>query len=501
MNFNRILPIVAIAAASCTTALAQDNIDALRFSFFQPQGTARSMGFGNALGSIGGDFTSLSVNPAGIGIYRKSEMMITPGLSLNNVNSSYLGNQSDDNGTRFQVSNIGFISSKAATGKNYAKNSWKAVSYGVGMNRTADFSRDYNYGGLNNTTSASYAFEEYGARFDGTDNAQQNMGSLEYLGYQTYLTNADTVFGVPGYFSPLNVGVDPVQQFTSVKEKGGVSEMVISLGGNYQEKLMLGGTIGIPVLRFEREKSLSEYTNDTASIDLKSFTYNEKLRTSGTGVNLKFGAIYKPIESLRLGLAIHSPTWYSLTDQSNISLTTTTLSQGEVSIGANERSFDYRLRTPWKAVASAAGMLGKNGFVTVDYEYVDYQSMRYSFDNNFGAYEAQRNNDIRNAFKAASNIRAGLEVRLADFMLRGGFGFYGSPYESSVKEAQRYVISGGLGWRFENGFIDLAYQHTTYEGAEQPYTLNQNYYGTTPVPTAALKTNQGRIAATLGLKF
>src|SRR3954468_4991444 len=90
-----VLLATAFATAILPNAQAQNERDALRLSFLQPQGTARSIGFGSALGSVGGDFTTLSVNPAGIGIYRRSEMMFTPSITFNNTSGYYAGNTRD----------------------------------------------------------------------------------------------------------------------------------------------------------------------------------------------------------------------------------------------------------------------------------------------------------------------------------------------------------------------------------------------------------------------
>ncbi|HRO43603.1 MAG TPA: hypothetical protein PL009_12270, partial [Flavipsychrobacter sp.] len=119
-------------------AFAQDETDALRYSFLSPQGTARSMGFGNALGSVGGDFASLSVNPAGIGIYRRGEMMLTPAFRFGSTDARYLNTTLDDSRTAFNFNNLGIVFTHAEKGRRYDKANWKTVSFGIGVNRTAD---------------------------------------------------------------------------------------------------------------------------------------------------------------------------------------------------------------------------------------------------------------------------------------------------------------------------------------------------------------------------
>ena len=117
-------------------AFAQDETDALRFSLIQPQATARAVGIGNALGSVGGDFSSLSVNPAGIGIYRSSEITFSPNLIFNSTNSTYTGTGSSGNGSHFAISNAGYVSTKL---RDSRRGGWTSVSFGFGMNRLADW--------------------------------------------------------------------------------------------------------------------------------------------------------------------------------------------------------------------------------------------------------------------------------------------------------------------------------------------------------------------------
>lgn len=491
----------ALFSACSQLALAQDEKDALRFSLLQPQGTARSMGFGSALGSVGGDFTSLSINPAGIGVYRKSEFMLTPSLTINGVNSSYGSNAAEhDGGGAFNFSNIGYVTTSTPRGNSYNRSNWKAVSFGLGLNRLADFSRNYSYSGINNSNSGSWLFEAYTPQM--MQDAETNNATLAYLGYWGGLTDTNTALG-SGYYSIVDPGHYPVRQINSVRERGGISEIVLSLGGNYQEKLMIGGTVGIPTVRYLRDRTYSE-VDQSGQADFISFDYNETLRTSGAGINMKLGVIYKPVEQFRLGLAVHTPTYFSLTDRFTSTLNGYTHTFGYREAVGAETIYRYNMTTPWRGVVSATAMLGEVGFVTADYEYVDYSSSRLHFDDAASrSYEKEVNNNIRNKYRGTSNVRAGVEVRLQNFMLRGGFGYYGNPYKQSASnDGSRFVGTAGLGYRYRDGFIDLSYMHNTSKSSEQPYVLPEVYdAGKYPVSTSKMKTNVGRVALTLGFKF
>ncbi|XZF14258.1 OmpP1/FadL family transporter [Chitinophagaceae bacterium MMS25-I14] len=516
MNYNRRIAIIAAACwilTGCSyVAWAQDEIDALRYSYQSVQGTARSMGFGNALGSVGGDFSSLSVNPAGIGIYRSSEMMITPSLKVNGADGTYQGNTMNDNGSRFNISNFGAVFTTAQRGRRYDKSNWKTFSFGIGINRVADFTHNYTYSGKNSgdgSSSASELFAIDANQHPGDAAGPGTPGTLAYMGYQSYLLNQDS----SGNFYtnvPWKAGIN---QQRTVKERGGISEIVLSFGGNYKEKLMLGATVGLPTLHYQRDASYTEAALDpSTSPNFNSFRINETLTTSGFGGNLKLGFIYKVNDYFRFGGAFHTPTVYAMSDVYDQSLLVNTNGanpNGDYWYDATQSRFNYTLFTPWKAVLSATGMLGKIGFITADYEYVNYHSMRYSFSgtddfgNDFKDYQSAVNQLIKDTYKGASNFRAGVEIRLDQLSLRGGFGYYGSPYKNSFSGADRLDFSAGLGFRFTHTFIDLAYVHSTYKNQEQPYVFPGDLpaYQSVVVPTATIKNNNNNVALTLGFKF
>lgn len=477
-------------------ALAQDESDALRYSFLSPQGTARSMGFGGALGSVGGDFSSLSVNPAGIGIYRKGEMMFTPNLRFGNTEGRYLSGIVDDSRSAFNFSNLGIVFTRAERGRRYDKASWKAVSFGIGINRMADFNRAYGYEG-DMKTAAGQPNNSFSELFvnDATNyptDVDVN-GTLAYLGWQSYLIDKDSL----GFYSLASSEIG-VRQRRSVRERGGISEMVMSLGGNYQEKIMIGATLGLPSVRYTRDAFFEEVDASGNNADgFGSFRYSESLRTTGLGVNLKLGMIYKPVDAVRFGVAVHTPTWFALSEEFNESLMANTENFYGINTARNDpRRFDYNLTTPWKGILSATVMMGKHGFITADYEYVDYNTVRYSFANEYRNEQNARNAVLRDAFRAASNVRVGIEGRMDKLFARAGFGLYGSPFNDNARKGSRQDFSLGFGIRGDRSFLDLGYVHSRIDQTEIPYELPY-----VVAPTARLKNKMNVIALTLGFKM
>ncbi len=458
------------------------------------------MGFGSALGSVGGDFTSLSVNPAGIGVYRRSEVMFTPSLKFNSADATYMGELNDDNTVKFNFNNLGIVFTRAERGKRYDRASWKAVSFGVGINRLADFNRRYTYGGLMQGPAASNEHSSFSELFVNDANEYPGSidveGSLAYLGYQSYLINQDPQSGA--YYSQA-FWEPGLNQLRSVQEKGGINELVFSFGGNYQERLMLGATLGVPIVRYTRDAFFEETdASGDPNNDFASFRYRQSLVTTGSGVNLKLGAIYRASDQIRLGAAIHTPTWMSLTEAFNESLTANTESlAGIVDVANPENRFEYHMTTPWRAVLSATGFLGTSGFITADYEYVGYNSMRFRFENEYSDAERVRNQELRNNFQGTSNFRLGAEFRLDNIFIRGGGGYYGNPYKDGDNKMSRLDLSLGLGYRTESFFMDLGFVHSRFDQTERPYTLPEPVV----VPVADIEHSLNNIALTIGWKL
>jgi hypothetical protein len=520
MVMNRYLNIaLATAALLPATAMAQNEIDALRYSQVSSAATARSLGLGGAGGSYGGDFSSLSINPAGIGIYRSSEIMFTPTLRINSMSGDYLGTHSSDDNAKFNLGNFGAVFTTASTGKNYQNSDWKAFSIGVGYNRVADFNTHGNYKGNNNLSSMTEGFAA-DAKLFGT--SQFNVPPYGYFGYEGYLT--DTAGNSIPYENIIKKN-GSLNQAKAWESKGGINEWTLSLGGNYMEKLMLGATLGITSYKYDRTTS---YYEEDASLNPNNYfdymSYNEYLSTTGIGVNFKLGAIYKVNDYFRIGGSFHSPTWSSFTDISQYDMTTNTEGYKASLNAANTNpttyvdpldqngnpltySYNYSLRTPWRGVLSATAFMGKYGFITADYEYAAYNTMKYNFDNADAVYERQVNDAIKDTYKGTHNFRLGVEGKLENYMARVGFAYYSSPYkQSDLFDGQRMDFSAGVGARFGAFFVDLAYVHIMQKNAEFAYpvitasnpALNIRQ---TPVDLANLKYSNNMIAMTLGVKF
>lgn len=504
--------LASVGVAASLHASAQDINEAYNLSNMSPQGTARSIGFGSALGSIGGDFSSVNVNPAGLGVYRTSELSFTPSMKINFANSTFQGATTSDNNARVTINNFGVIFTEAPKGRRYDRRAWKAVSFAMGMNRVADFNHDYNYKGGNFQSSASLAFEADANAYP-TD---ITPGTLSYTGTRAgVIANNNGL----GYFTAVPFA-GGIEQSNIVRERGGINEYVLSLGGNYREKLLLGVTVGIPSMKYTRTTDYTETvlpSNINNPARFQTFTYNNQLNISGFGANLKLGAIYKVTDFLRIGAAFHTPTIYSVSEYTDYGISSVVNNIRYAVSTANDlpqNRFDYSFSTPVKSVLSASIILKKLGFITADYEYVNYSSMKYFYPDGFNestgiSYKTEAynmNQNIKNAYQSASNIRIGAEIKITKYlMVRGGAGYYGNPYKSGPS-MERFDVSAGLGFRTKNFFADFGAVNSTYQFTEQAYNDIDYRYVFTPntraaAPLANVKNTLNNVALTVGVKF
>ncbi len=496
--------VLAGAIAAATPVQAQNEIDALRYGRLDAGATARSLGLGGAGGSYGGDYSTLSINPAGLGVYRTSEITLTPVLRFGTTKGDYLGSTTNETDARFNLNNFGMVFTTAAKGKAYENSKWKAFSIGIGYNRLADFHDQVTYSGRNNASSITDIISE-DALMNGI--GQNLLPPLGFFGYNGFLLYDD--LGSIPRATILDEG-GALQQTKSWTSGGGINEWNLSLGGNYNEKLMVG--LGLNLLSYKFDRTLNFYESDLTgnnNNDFDHLSYNEYLTTTGLGVNLKFGVIYVANELLRIGASVHTPTWAGYTDLMDYDLTTNTenlkLNSGQNDINPvtfvqtdAPYQFDYSLRTPWRGVLSATVFMGQHGFVTADYEYVGYNSMSYSFRDD-REYQTQVNNAIRETFTGGHNIRLGVEGRMDNFMGRAGFAYHTSPF----KRAADFGGSGmdfslGLGARFGALFADLAYVYRMRNQSEFAYPLASS---TVPNEVADLRYGKNLIALTVGFKF
>ncbi len=454
------------------TLSAQFAEDALRFSELYRQGTARSMAIGGAFGGLGGDFSVLSTNPGGLAIYRSRELSATPEVFSRKTTSAYNGRQRDDSRTIFDFANLGWVLAKRLGRK--AKG-WRYYQLGFGMNRLNNFNSSVYMQGPNINNSRLDVFRETANGISYSD--------IEDGAYPDDLTPAwwlfllDTIPGTTNqYFTPVPYA--GTLQTQRINSRGSINEFLFAGSGNFDDILYIGASVGLPYIRFFRETFYSETDVADTIPFFESWSATENLETSGFGVNVKVGAIVRPVDWLRIGAAFHSPTWYfSMRDTWSIYLS----SELEWFSGDTlmpVRTYKYKLTSPMRLIGSLGFVIKKMGFVSFEYEYVNYgQAKLNAKDYGF----ATENTNIGNYYTSTHNLRAGIEWRVSRFSLRGGYALYGSPYKNGLNDGARQSISGGLGYKADNFALDFAYVYSTKNEDYYFYTSNNSDYQPNPV--------------------
>ncbi|MGE4586613.1 MAG: OmpP1/FadL family transporter [Mangrovibacterium sp.] len=498
-------------------AVSQELADALRLSDYRLQGTARATAMGNAFGALGGDFTSASINPAGIGLYRSNEFSMTARLGENDIDASYLGSRSNQTKDHFSIPNVSYVTT--FNSPSYNGSSLISINLGIGYNRMNDFNLKRLVYGEGATSSMLDGF------VSNSDGKAPEALNKFYEKLAVYGQGANLIYDddEDDYYEhdlQLYPGTNdfenyPHNQRKYYSQKGSVDEYIFSVAANFNHQFYLGGTIGIQDVYFRQRTSFSEWDANNSIPHFNEYTFDTYLKTTGTGYNFKLGMIYKPVDALRLGLALHTPTFYDLSDDyyndmySSIILDEETGAISEYTALSPYGEYDYELKTPMKAILSVAYVVGKTGLFSLDYEWIDYSNMELS-DGADGNEFFDENALIEETMKSVGNLHVGAEYRLSGFFsLRAGYEYYPSPYKSTAlgveqpnSDADTNTYSFGIGWKAGGFYADLAYKYSTCDEYinlySVPDTADPSAYSS---PTARFSNDKNYLSFTLGFRF
>lgn len=501
MNLKKIIIAVAIVATALPT-FAQYADDAFLFSGAKNSATARFNGLGGGHTAVGGDLTSLYGNPAGLGMFTKSEFSFTPSFNINNNETSFLGTNTTQSTSHINLNNMGIVfNSPVAKTSNLTKGVL-SFNFGIGYQKTNFFKNNLDFNGgitLNNGVG------EYLADLAYAENAKPNelQGEVALAAYDNFLINADSKDKTL-YYSNTSASTN---QMFKLNSKGNQSNVDFALGLNVSNKLYLGTSFSLSSINYRTTNVLNE--KGTTPIDNVIYNYNVNLSnyydTQASGVNFKLGAIFKPVYEFRIGLALETPTWYAIKNDAKQELRL--LDNGNVNASDNY-PFDYRVSTPLKLNGGLAYFFGKRGFISASINFVDYSSIKVkssstAIDTNEPSYVRTIQNSqniLSNNYKEAINYNIGAEFKLIDnLMIRAGYASRGNPY-SNVKYSnfKSESYSGGLGYKFGTYYIDgaLVVNNSNVISEYSNYTLGRNNE-----PFGSAKTTTTNISLTFGARF
>ena len=544
------LSVVAILLASVFTVQAQsatgilfnrDIISAsslLSLSQRESVGTARSMGMGGAFTSLGGDMASFGYNPAGFGMYQRNEISATVGLGIAQAQNVNAYNYGSNNSVRVALNNIG-ASLKVYEGSGKLT----AINFAVGYNKTADYNYDISYVGPTTVSSLADAFSDIananGLLINSNNKITDSKGYADYdmnpyfwgtvMGYKAGLINK----GANGWYPDEIANGAQMSQYTSLHSRGSAGEFSFAFGFNFSNVFYIGASLDIQSIQRKQTIFYNEYIDYAAGsrpnaadypYQLRNFEFGQTMKVDGSGVGAKLGIVIRPVEALRIGLAVHTPTYYSLAYSYSASLSSVALSAGNNPYGwevingdvyadeytpilKDNREDRWCFASPTRLLAGISYAFGPYAIISADYE---YSSRSLNWEDT-PAETGYTNATLYNSLKGTHSVRGGIEAKPTPWLsLRVGGGFrtnvlsenYDMIAFSEPVADKLWYASAGVGFRLgEVTSIDLAYQYRN--------THYSNYYtfytqlGNTPnaSPLYGLDMINHNIALTFAFRF
>jgi hypothetical protein len=523
-----------------SVAFAQDySGDVFRFSNQPINGTARFQGLGGNHAALGGDASTAFGNPAGLGFYNRSELSISPGLNLLNVQSQYIDRTTTATKAAPTLSHAALIFAGDPTKRGTR---WKRTTFGITYSQQANLLNEFTFTGLNAKSSLADAFAQDLNRYNinSTDlnnafnNQTNNVENLYYnssreipgtsylsAAYQLYLVepigNTNTYRRTDRV---LGNSVRGTQQTQSFSARGRQTQWTFAYAGNLDDKLYLGASVALTRSRYD---FTNRYDEAFANPDqIRGLSDKSDLSVRGNGVNASLGAIYKPTPFLQLGVTVQSPTFSSMNETYNRTLGVDVIGIRDVDAKGNPvrfvpdiqnyklppNDFEYSMTTPLRASGGATFFAGKHGFITATAEYVSYSGMRvgttvYDRAADNQAFKSDNTGYVKSIYQNVINFRAGAELRAGMFRVRAGAAYLPSPYKSTfdalAKNGDRNTLlfSGGLGVRNERFFADVSGVLYGTKTAYVPYSVNnpQDYAG------ASLNSRTTNVTLSIGTFF
>ena len=478
-------------------ANAQDDGDVARYGFIMPSGTARSQALGGATNALGADLSALTNNPAGLAIYNSDEFSMTPQLYNIRTNATYLGQDLSDQSSKFNFGHAGFV----GTTKHRNRGKWQSVSHAFAITKLASFQQNISYSAYNRASSIGDYYASQLSGHNVTPTQAYNYAPFGAgLAYNAWLLDQNAGADSTNY-TAVNAGGHVYQQMDKTIT-GGINELTGGLGKNYDDRLYMGLSFGLPIVRYHMNASYSESDDSLYHADFVSMTKSEDIKITGTGLNMKMGIIYRFNDFVRLGFALHTPTYYTLTDNSSFDMAVTRDTNGyHTEYSTNKTT--YNIISPWRMSGGLVVTYPNIGFISADVEVVDHSSSTISYTSNDAASNSNAhdiNRIISKSYTSANNIRLGAEAKWDIFAFRAGYAMYGSPYKTALVDGfdmSTKIMSAGLGMREKDYFFDLTFSHVSSTAVDLPYVMSNG----TASPAATLTSTRNILSASVGFKF
>lgn len=524
--------IAAMALGMILPAAAQDTYESGRLLDQDLNGTARYVGMGGAMEALGADISTISTNPAGLGLIRHSQVSASFGfVSQKDV-------QKFDNlgKTNMSFDQAGFVYNVDFEDPylNFAFNYHKSRNFDQILN-VAD--HQLRNASLNGLTYSKYMNGKYRLEHD-----KNGFWGSASDGYRAYTYNQFDDLNVNGLYMG---GVDDQGTYMVYNDadmynfdrahRGWINNFDFSISGSQSDRLYWGVTVGLKDVNYKGYSEYAERLNrldeDGSVVDAGVVVYGDDRHIKGTGFDVTAGIIVRPIENspFRVGLSVATPTFYDLTSENYTELCNRTVYADDPQNGdmfSVAEKYDFKYYTPWKFGVSLGHTIGQTLALGLSYQYTDYGATRNRVKDGYDAYGDEESytdepmkRNAEQVFKGVSTLKAGIEIKPVPVLaIRLGYNYVSAAYDENGYRDMSINSLGAMyastadyvNWKDTNRFtcglgfwagrmnIDLAYQYSVTNGVFHPF---QAYDKSNVISTADVSNKRHQLLMTLGYTF
>lgn len=498
---------LAAVVFSASVALAQDAYDAGNLTTTDLNGTARYIGMGGALEALGADLSTISTNPAGVGMFRRSQ--VTASMSV--VSQQDAVKFGNTNKTNMSFDQIGFVWANQTGAQSYINfgfNYHKSRNFNqilAASNRFAPSYREVNNNGelvelRGSSITIPTNIKGLGGLFDSSnaDSDGRNYYETQLDSKFSNLLMFDNGDGTSSYYPLTAESFDFRQGHT-----GYIGQYDFNLSGNAKDRIYWGFTMGLHDVHYDAVTAYNETLESGQYLPNGNAVTNAGIKDErsirGQGVDLRAGIIVRPIEesAFRFGLHIATPTWYTLTTD-NYTTAYADIEDHEVP----GEHYKFKFNTPWQFGLSLGHTMANCLALGASYEFSDYGTadMRYITYSGYDGDESRSDSDMKSeigaVLRGVHTAKVGMEYRPDPAIaVRLGYNYVSPVYQEGeyrnqtiyspgvyYASTQDYTnwkathrITAGIGTKINKFSLDLAYQYSVRNGDFYPFVDDLNY--------------------------
>ena len=522
----------AVSLFAALSANAQETYENAKLAGEDLNGTARYVGMGGAMEALGADISTIGSNPAGIGLFRHSNVSLSAGLLMQSDGKEF----SNGKKTNLSFDQIGGVYTTRTGQKSF-------LNFGFNYHKSKNFDYILNAAGSLNGSSQnkqSYIKGILGNENNGGFYVKNKDG--QNIGYvNTTSTNVAYTWSQIDnlYWNSLFSGTGPYsyQQATGYTldraHTGYIGNYDFAVSGNLNDRVYLGLTFGMKDVNYKGYSEYRENLNNAGGVLVR-----DERKVTGSGFDITAGVIVRPVAEspFRIGAYVKSPTWYDLTTSNATGLVYAKGTTSKDSYISN--SYDFKLWTPWKFGFSLGHTVGNYLALGATYEYENFSNINSrvndgGYYNYYGEYyessspDKTMNNHTKEVLKGVSTLKLGVEYKpVSNVALRMGYNYVSAMYDKDAQKDPGIASLGtayasatdytnwsainrftlGVGYQVKNFNIDLAYQYSAQNGSFAPFS-NFIPSGRTTVTesnvatTTDVKNNRSQLLLTVGYRF